>query len=310
MIKNKALLILVLMSVQVYADDYYEMYSQEDTESYLDEKDKHTLTKLYDLDKRKLSGTALVPGLVQFTYGAGIPTVVCAILEITDIAMETGERIYSVQLGDAARWSVDSAVSGDSSNRVEHLIVKPLDSGLKTSLLIATDRRTYHIRLKSSTKEFMPSITFFYPNKKINKPRFNGGKTGHEDIQYANTTDENNYSHKVSLESPSPEIFELKKGKRNYSYSIQGDDHVLPVNAYDDGVNTYIQMNSKLSKLDLPVVLQVTIEEGAFFDNERLSAVNYRVEDNTFVISGLYDQLRVTCNNGDSGIFADVKKLG
>ncbi len=308
--KNKILMILAIVSAQVFADDYYEMYSQVDTETYLDEKDKHTLNQLTNLDNRILSGTALVPGVVQFTYGAGIPTVVCAILEITDIAMQTGERIYSVQLGDAARWSVDSAVSGDANNRVEHLIVKPLDSGLKTSLLIATDRRTYHIRLKSSTKEFMPSITFFYPNNRLNKPRFESTKSSNDEVQYANTVDDNNYKHKVSYQTNDPEIKELKKGKRNYSYSIQGDDHVLPVNAYDDGVNTYIQMNSKLSKLDLPVVLQVTVEEGTFFDNERLSAVNYRVEDNTFVISGLYDQLRVTCNNGDSGIFADVKKIG
>ena len=59
--------------------------------SYLDERDLNTIQKLEALDRRQVSAQAVLPGQVIFTYGSGIPTVVCALFEITDISMEKGE---------------------------------------------------------------------------------------------------------------------------------------------------------------------------------------------------------------------------
>ena len=141
------------------ADADFDNYVVENTDNYLDDKDRNTMNRLNSLNQNQMAGHSYVPGLVTFTFGDGIPTVVCAVLEITDIMLEKGERILSVQLGDTLRWNIDSAVSGDDSERVEHLIVKPQANALKTSLLIATDRRTYHIRLKSTANDFMPQVS-------------------------------------------------------------------------------------------------------------------------------------------------------
>ena len=51
--------------------------------SYLDERDLNTIQKLEALDRRQVSAQAVLPGQVIFTYGSGIPTVVCALFEIT-----------------------------------------------------------------------------------------------------------------------------------------------------------------------------------------------------------------------------------
>src|ERR1700742_3202113 len=62
---------------------------------------------------------------VEFRFGESLPTIVCAILQVTDIELQAGEVVTHVNLGDSTRWTVESAVSGSGSDQVEHLIVKP-----------------------------------------------------------------------------------------------------------------------------------------------------------------------------------------
>ena len=45
-----------------------------------------------------------------------------------------------------------------------HLIIKPADAGLVSSLVIETDRRTYAIKLVSTQHEWMPLVAFNYPD--------------------------------------------------------------------------------------------------------------------------------------------------
>ena len=184
------LLLAAGLSGSTVADEFYNAYLQEDAGAYLDEQDQNTLEKLRILESRKLKGEALSPGKVVFTYGSGIPTVVCAILELTDITLQEGERTLSVQLGDAVRWNVDSAVSGEGTSRVEHLIIKALDSELKTSMLVTTDRRSYHFRLKSTASDYMPQVSFYYPNSKIMKKTQRSDYGSNTALNYTYNTNE------------------------------------------------------------------------------------------------------------------------
>ncbi len=307
---------LYVLCVQLHADDYLDMYALEEEQSTLDAKDEAVLSRLSALEQKTLSGNAFNPGQVQFTFGAGVPTIVCALLELSDILLEKGERIFNVHLGDTARWSIDTMVSGNGENRTEHIIVKPLDSGLKTTLVIATDRRTYHIRLKSSVHDFMPQISFVYPNEGLFMR--NGGfrHTPSEDKGFdysiARAAPYDKATTKVSYET-SYRRGETKSapqsGSRNYAYDIYGDDRLIPVNAYDDGVNTYIQMDPSLKHQDLPALMRVNVKEGLFFDDEALSAVNFKLEGNTFVVFGLYEHLRLVDDSTGSTISADIRRL-
>ena len=107
-------------------------------------------------------------GSVMFRYGESYPSIVCAILQVTDIELEPGEVVTQVNVGDTTRWSVESAVSGAGTSpmqEVQHLIVKPRDVGLSTSLVVTTDRRTYHMILVSDQTEFMHSVRFVYSDQ-------------------------------------------------------------------------------------------------------------------------------------------------
>lgn len=295
----------------------------------LDDRDLKTLSKLDLLDAKQVAGTAYKAGLVTFAYGSGIPTVICALLELTDLAFEKGESILSVQLGDSVRWNIESAISGSANDSVEHLIVKPLEAGLKTSMLITTDRRTYHIRLKSTEADFMPAVVFSYPNslKLPSKKHYGDDSYLQYTSNYDSNEDHNDYSEtnsslknyssvqNVSYEGNSrPALnggaaYNDSTQRRNYNYSVDGDSKIIPQNVYDDGKRTFIVMNNPINSSYLPVLQEISSESFLFFGEDKTNTVNFTYFDNTFVVDGIYSHLRLISKNGEEKQSADVVRL-
>ncbi len=86
--------------------------------------------------------------------------------EITDIALEPGEQLVGtgpVAAGDTVRWIIGDTASGTGSTKQVHILVKPTAPGLTTNLVIDTDRRTYHLELRSTPATYMASISWQYP---------------------------------------------------------------------------------------------------------------------------------------------------
>ena len=295
----------------------------------LDDRDLKTLSKLDLLDAKQVAGTAYKAGLVTFAYGSGIPTVVCALLELTDLAFEKGESILSVQLGDSVRWNIESAISGSANDSVEHLIVKPLEAGLKTSMLITTDRRTYHIRLKSTEADFMPAVVFSYPNslKLPSKKHYGDDSYLQYTSNYDSNEDHNDYSEtnsslkyyssvqNVSYEGNSRPALNVaatyndSTQRRNYNYSVDGDSKIIPQNVYDDGKRTFIVMNNPRNSSYLPVLQEISSESFLFFGEDKTNTINFTYFDNTFVVDGIYSHLRLISKNGEEKQSADVVRL-
>lgn len=295
----------------------------------LDDRDLKTLSKLDLLDAKQVTGTAYKAGLVTFAYGSGIPTVVCALLELTDLAFEKGESILSVQLGDSVRWNIESAISGSANDSVEHLIVKPLEAGLKTSMLITTDRRTYHIRLKSTEADFMPAVVFSYPNslKLPSKKHYVDDSYLQYTSNYDSNEDHNDYSEtnsslkyyssvqNVSYEENSRPALNVaatyndSTQRRNYNYSVDGDSKIIPQNVYDDGKRTFIVMDNPINSSYLPVLQEISSESFLFFGEDKTNTINFTYFDNTFVVDGIYSHLRLISKNGEEKQSADVVRL-
>ena len=99
-------------------------------------------------------------GAIKFLFGAQQPSIVCAVLQVCDVALQPGEQVNSINLGDTARWTVEPAITGTGAAEVQHLIIKPMDVGLETSLVVTTNRRAYHLRLRSHRTEYMPQVSF------------------------------------------------------------------------------------------------------------------------------------------------------
>jgi len=106
--------------------------------------------------------TPPVKGPVVFAYGDN-PTIVCAVSQLCDVALQPGEKINHVTLGDPDHWKVDQASEGNAPNETQHLIIQPSTTDLETSMIVLTRLRTYHVRLESHAKDYMLQVTFSYP---------------------------------------------------------------------------------------------------------------------------------------------------
>jgi len=212
-------------------------------------------------------------GSATYLYGVGQVSVMCAVLQVCDIQLQAGERISDsgIHIGDKARWLIAPAITGTGNNQIIHVIVKPLDVGLDTTLILATDRRTYNIRLRSDRKEFIPKIAFSYPEEAMAK--FD-----------AITKKE----HKFTQDNLIPQTGE-KMNDLDFEYSVSGKAQWKPVRVYNDGIRTTIQMPKIMQQTEAPTLL--VIREGkSFFSSDEEVLVNYRVQGDRFIVDTLFDK--------------------
>ncbi len=264
------LLALWCLTPHAQADSAYDSYLGENGSDFLDSRDREVLGDLERTSQRRsLPALSGAPGEIVFAYGSGHHSIVCAVLELCDISLEPGERIRNAQIGDSARWSVDSAVSGSPQGPVQHLVVKPLDSGLRTSLVVTTDRRAYHLRLKSSASEFMPAVRFTYPGQSLSVLQGESALQG-----YAALPDPGGYSAQAPQEDLSAQT--LYSGGDS-AFDISGDAEVMPKRVFFDGQRTVVEMPDDMERLPALLLSGNGTENGL---------INYRIRGRSFVIDG------------------------
>ncbi|MDR2399303.1 MAG: P-type conjugative transfer protein TrbG [Endomicrobium sp.] len=213
-------------------------------------------------------------GAVVFIYGDNMPHIVTAPLRITDITLERGEIIRDVQIGDIVRWSVSPAVSGEmgTSNEVHHIVIKPTEVGLETTLAIYTNRRAYHLNILSRKSDYMPVVSFEYPNQvKEAWARYYALQNAKTERNTITHTDRDN-----GVLSPARNLGEL-----DFNYRIHGKANWTPIRVYNDGVQTYIQIPKTMQFNEAPVVLVVD-------SDGKQALVNYRLLGDRFIVDKLF----------------------
>ena len=86
---------------------------------------------------------------------------------VTVISLQTGEELVTVAAGDTVRWVVGDTSSGSGDALRVNVLVKPVRTGLKTNLVITTNRRTYLIELTSTERAWMASVSWDYPKDRM-----------------------------------------------------------------------------------------------------------------------------------------------
>jgi type IV secretion system protein VirB9 len=71
---------------------------------------------------------------------------------VCDLELQPGERVRDLHVGDAVRWKITPAQSGPEGAETTHIVIKPMDVGLVTTMVITTDRRVYYVKLASSKR--------------------------------------------------------------------------------------------------------------------------------------------------------------
>ena len=228
-------------------------------------------------DWQARSATQLTPvpgpdGAIQFLYGAVQPSIVCAVMQVTDIELQAGEQINNINIGDSARWLVEPAVTGAGVAEVQHIVIKPMDVGLETSLMVTTNKRTYHFRLRSHRTQYMPKVSFIYPDTV--QQRFMALKNRQEEDRKEKTI---------------PEAQEYL-GNLDFGYSISGSSPWKPVRVYNDGTKTIIQMPPKMRQTEAPSLLVLNGDEEVI--------VNYRLQGDRFIVDQLFDKAMLIAGVG------------
>lgn len=223
-------------------------------------------------------------GAIQFVYGIERPSVMCAVYQITDIQLQGGEIIQSVNIGDSARWMIEPAMSGAD---VPHLLVKPADVGLETSLAVATDRRMYHLRLRSHRTEYMARVSFSYPEDAKRLDMLARMKADAE----AKREEERRERDTI------PETREYL-GDLDFNYTITGAARWKPTRVYNDGVKTVIEMPDTLHQDDSPTLLVLRKSRGVFRSKDEEVLVNYRVQRNRYVVDAVFDRAKLVVGVG------------
>jgi type IV secretion system protein VirB9 len=271
------LIIFLLFAPPTNADDIADLYFSSSSNPKLSPKEQAALKLAEKWADGDTSPVAGADGSVQFLFGASQPSIVCAVLQITDIELQPGEQVNTIHIGDTARWMIEPAVTGTGSLEIQHLVVKPKDIGLETSLMVSTNRRTYHIRLKSSRNQFMPKVTFFYPDEI--QAKWNMIKSHQADVVRHNSISD------ASIGDESPHSL----ADLDFGYEVSGNAQWKPTRVFNDGIRTVIQMPAQMSQTEAPSLLIVRKEGGLFTDDE-LVMVNYRIQNNRYLVDCLFDE--------------------
>jgi type IV secretion system protein TrbG len=210
-------------------------------------------------------------GIVKYVYGAEQPSIVCAVLQVCDVALQAGEQVNSINLGDTGRWSVEPAITGTGSLEVQHLIIKPHDVGLETSLIVTTNRRTYHLRLRSHRTQYMPQVAFTYPEEAAARWQVARGREAKE-----------------RRDRTIPETGEYL-GELKFDYEVVGDAPWKPVRVYNDGRKTIIQMPKAMERTEAPSLLVVRKDGDASSAGDTV-LVNYRVQNDRYIVDTVFDK--------------------
>ncbi len=198
------------------------------------------------------------PRLVVFQYDENNSyRVFTKPLATTHIQFDNDERVKVLALGDTVGW-----ITAQKDNNV---FVKPRYPNSSTSGTLITTKRTYQFVFKSTTENgrWYQRVSFQNPSDMLIE---------------ASDADRRQLAAAVA-ERPSPSAVEERSNQSvppelmNFNYEVSGDARIKPLNVFDDGVATYIQIRQAE---DVPAVFRLVDKE--------VELVEYVLKGNTIVI--------------------------
>ena len=217
-------------------------------------------------------------------------------LRVTDIYLEPGEKVIEQPFcGDTTRWNIGGGISKTAGVDTQHLYLKPSEEGLETTLIINTDRRIYHLIIKSFKDTFMLAVMWRYPGfPGAGMPQDFLSSDGQQKkgASRANRQgrDESEGQEVAFVVDPS-----LVSSDYTVSYPKGNPPQWLPTLVIDDGEKTYIVLPDTVIHHELPAV---------FGENGEL--VNFRVKDNLVVIDRLMKRIQLKLRD----VTVEIRKKG
>jgi type IV secretion system protein VirB9 len=191
---------------------------------------------------------------------------------MTSIELQPGEHLTTEngrpKAADTVQWVADTVNAGEGPNARTIILVKPILAGIETNMLIPTNRRVYHLLLRSESQTYMPVVGFSY--------EFDEAKA-REASEMARVKEE-----------AAREQVAVPPEKLEFRYAVKGAKVVWrPVRVFDDGQKTYIEMSAAVRVAEAPALFVM--------EDKTPLLVNYRVKGDFYIVDRLFAhaQLRV-----------------
>lgn len=173
---------------------------------------------------------------------------------LSTILLEPGEAIVTVAAGDTTRWMVEETTSGDLADPRTLLLVKPTRAGIRTNIVLATDRRTYLIEaIAVDGRAYSAQTAWRYPAEPMRN---------HAAAISGVALDALNFRYRIETVRGQPPRWR-------------------PVRVFDDGRRTYVEFPLDIATSEAPPLF--------LRDGDDVALVNYRVAGNRYVIDRLFE---------------------
>lgn len=207
---------------------------------------------------------AFVGGLQIFDYAPGrVYEVWTAPFRVTTLTLGLGETITAKAAGDTVRWQIGEAASGAGAQQRAHVMVKPLEAGLETNLVLTTSQRVYLVQLRSGPPEsFNAAVAWDLGVLAASEVGSAAAAPAAPDPL-------------VRPEGPLGQGFEIKSRGRRPRWT--------PTAVMTDGVRTFIAFPPELRATEAPALFVIAADGGA-------EMVNYRQQGGLMVVDRVLDR--------------------
>lgn len=208
---------------------------------------------------------AFVGGVQVFGWADGrVYEVWTAPLRVTTLTLAPGETVTAKAAGDTVRWQIGESQSGAGAAARTHVLIKPLQAGLETNLVLTTSQRVYFLTLRSGGADaFNAAIAWDYGFAASNPP----------------AGDPPSGLPPVDVQAATPQ------GPLDARYRIEARGRAprwTPTAVFNDGTRTFITLSPGAAIDEAPALF---VRAGA-----ELQLVNYRQADGVLIVDRLFDE--------------------
>ena len=211
------------------------------------------------------SADGFVGGVQVFGWSDGrVYEVWTAPLRVTTLTLAPGETVTAKAAGDTVRWQIGESKSGAGASSRTHVLIKPLQAGLETNLVLTTSQRVYLLTLRSGAADaFNAAIAWDYGFAASSRP----------------VADPLSGLPPVDVQAATPQ------GPLDARYRIEArgrSPRWAPTAVFNDGARTFITLSPGASIDEAPALF---VRAG-----EELQLVNYRQADGVLIVDRLFDE--------------------
>lgn len=209
---------------------------------------------------------ARVGGVQVFAWSPGrVYPVRAAPLRVTTLTLGAGETLVSKAAGDTVRWQIGETTSGEGMERRAHVLIKPLQRGLDTNLVLTTNRRVYLIDLTSvGVDGFNVAVAWdaaaLEPVRPVDPAPFG------------------------RVRVPDPVVTPQGDLDARYRIEPQGRrPRWTPTSVFNDGLRTFVAFDPDLQIDEAPALFVIAPDGEA-------QLVNYRQSGGLFIVDRVFDR--------------------